>query len=398
MPAPLLLDLSHTSHSRARTGIQRVTRSLSAALGDRAIAVTHDPLRQTWRGLDRWEQANLAASEAAGKRSAKWPLRVRLHAHTQRILRRRSAALPENSGVICPEVFSPAVGRALPGLFGAARGPRVAVFHDAIALKLPELTPPATVARFPAYLVELLRFDGIAAVSEDSGSSLLEYWSWLGVPKHPPVRTISLGIMPRPSLPNGEMSPGITEPHVLSVGSIEGRKNHIALLNACEQLWERGERFRLHLIGLANPKTGGAALTKLRALQAAARPLRYDGAVSDGHVDRAYADCTFTVYPSIMEGFGLPVIESLAHGKPCICSARGALGESAQGGGCIGLETMEAPSIAAAMTRLIHDPQESATLSAQARARRFKTWNEYADELGAWIDELRKSSRTSPAH
>jgi glycosyltransferase involved in cell wall biosynthesis len=97
-----------------------------------------------------------------------------------------------------------------------------------------------------------------------------------------------------------------------------------------------------------------------------------------------------------MEGFGLPVIESLAHGKPCICSGGGALGESAQGGGCIGLETMDAPSLAAAMTRLLHAPQEIAALGTQARARRFKTWDEYANELGAWIAALRNSSRTAP--
>ena len=97
-------------------------------------------------------------------------------------------------------------------------------------------------------------------------------------------------------------------------------------------LWQRGERFQLHLIGLANPKTGGAALARLRALQAGGRPIRYEGPVGDAKVDEAYAACTFSVYPSLMEGFGLPVIESLAHGKPCICSARGAIGESAREG------------------------------------------------------------------
>ena len=47
MSAPFLLDLSHTSHTRARTGIQRVTRSLYAALGDRALAVTFDRANQS---------------------------------------------------------------------------------------------------------------------------------------------------------------------------------------------------------------------------------------------------------------------------------------------------------------------------------------------------------------
>jgi glycosyltransferase involved in cell wall biosynthesis len=389
MPAPLLIDLSHTSHTRARTGIQRVTRSLRAALGDRAIGITYDPHREAWRELDAREHATLSDSDAATKRGAHWPLGVRLRGRAHRLLRRRAATLPANSGVLVPEVFSPQVGRALPELFAASRVPRVALFHDAIALKLPELTPSATVARFPPYLVELLRFDGIAAVSEDSRASLVDYWQWLGVASMPRVRAIPLGVPPqsRPSI--GEFHPVGRSPTLLSIGSIEGRKNHLALLEACERLWNEGEHFGLHLIGLAHAKTGGLALTKIHALKEAGRPVTYDGPVNDSRVDAAYAGATFTVYPSLMEGFGLPVIESLSHGKPCICSSRGALGESARGGGCLMLDQMNSNSIGAAIRRLLHQPAEVARLSAEIRARRFKTWADYADEILLWMEELR---------
>ena len=388
MPAPLLLDLSHTCHTRARTGIQRVTRSLHDALGERAVAVTHDPHRQAWRTLAPWERANLAAIEAAARRGAQWPLSTRLHGRASRLLRRRPS-LPENSGALVPEIFSPAVAAALPALFATASGPRVALFHDAIALKFPELTPPKTVARFPAYLVELLAFDGIAAVSEDSRISLLDYWQWLGVRKHPPVRSIPLGLDPTSPLPAAAHAAGSSDPVVLSVGSIEGRKNHLALLEACEALWSRGAKFSLHLIGLAHPQTGGRALAQIRTLQSGGRPLRYDGPVSDAAVERAYSACAFTVYPSLVEGFGLPVIESLAHGRPCVCSARGALGESAAGGGCIALEQMDAPAIATAMARLLEDPAFATHLAAQARQRQFPSWSSYSTQLLAWFDELR---------
>ena len=114
MPAPLLIDLSHTSHTRARTGIQRVTRSLSAALGPRAIGITYDPHRETWRELDAAEHAALSDADAATKRGAHWPLGVRLGGRAQRWLRRGAVTLPANSGVLVPEVFSPQVARALP--------------------------------------------------------------------------------------------------------------------------------------------------------------------------------------------------------------------------------------------------------------------------------------------
>ena len=393
MPAPLLLDLSHTSHTRARTGIQRVTRSLHAALGEHAFAITHDPHLDAWRGLEPWERANLATDAAAAKRGAQWPLAAKLRSRARRVLGARATVLPANSGLVVPEVFSPGVASALPALFAAVpSGPRVALFHDAIALKFPELTPPRTVARFPPYLVELLQFDGVAAVSEDSRAALLDYWRWLGVKRPPPVRTIPLGIEPHLARTTGEISPhsdaaGASRV-ILSVGSIEGRKNHLALLEACEKIWARGAKFSLHLVGLAQPQTGAAALARIAALQAAGRPLRYDGPVTDAALDVAYARCAFTVYPSLVEGFGLPVIESLAHAKPCVCSARGALGESARGGGCVMLDRVDAAAIADAIERLLARPDEVAALAAQARARRFKTWNEYAGELTEWLRTL----------
>lgn len=396
MPAPLLLDLSHTSHTHARTGIQRVARSLRAALGECALPVTHDPHLRTWRTLQPWETDNLASTAPAAKRGAQWPLAYRLRARLTRLILPRPAVSPglstlNASGLLVPELFSPAVGAALPALFHATRGPRAAVFHDAIALKFPELTPTKTVARFPAYLAELQIFDGIAAVSDDSREALRDYWAWCGVKKTPALVTIPLGIDTHAPAPSGDIPPPAvpaTGPIVLSVGSIEGRKNHLALLTACETLWARGARFSLHLIGLAQPQTAAAALEKIRALQAAGRPLRYDGPVSEAALEAAYAGCSFTVYPSLVEGFGLPVLESVAHGRPCICSARGALGESARDGGCVALDAVDAPSLAAGIAGLLDSPAKLAALAAEAYARTFRTWSDYAADMRQWLATL----------
>ncbi|MSU69210.1 MAG: glycosyltransferase family 1 protein [Opitutaceae bacterium] len=395
MTAPLLLDLSHTSHSQARTGIQRVARSLYTALRTGAVAITHDPYAGTWRELDGWEKATLAATGVtAGGRGARWPIHTKIRGRLQHWFGNKPAiCLPSsalNGGLLVPEVFSPAAAAALPALLAATRGPRVALFHDAIALKFPELTPLKTVARFPGYLQELLVFDGIAAVSEDSRQSLLEYWRWLGVnvAEAPPVQAIPLGVELTEFHLISEILRDARPPIVLSVGSIEGRKNHIALLDAAEQLWAAGKQFELRLIGLAHPLTGRPALERVHALQAARRPLRYDGPVDDATLDAAYAACAFTVYPSLSEGFGLPVLESLARGKPCICSARGALGESARGGGCLTLAIMDIPSLAAGIDLLLSSKTEYARHTAEARARTFKSWIAYARELAGWLQTL----------
>src|SRR5436190_6350995 len=135
MPAPLLIDVSHTSHTRARTGIQRVTRSVCIALADRAVPITHDPHRNIWRTLERWELKNLSAEHASASRGARWPLLAKLRGRAQRLARNSKQALPANSGLIVPEVFSPTTGRSLPDVFTATPGPHIAIFHDAIALK-----------------------------------------------------------------------------------------------------------------------------------------------------------------------------------------------------------------------------------------------------------------------
>lgn len=384
----LLFDATHTSHTRAQTGIQRVVRALFAELGKTQLVtgLCHDPYLRAWRPLAAGELARLRPGQpASASRGAKWPLHRQLAGHARRLFGAKPA-LPAADGLICPELFSARAAAQLPELFARVRGPRVAVFHDAIGLKVPELTPPRTVARLPGYLRELLAFDGVAAVSEDSAASLRDYWSWLGVTGAPPVIAIPNGIDPLPvSALAG--TPG-SLPRILCVATIEGRKNHLALLAACESLWQSGRRFELELLGLARADTAGPALARIAELQRAGRPLHYGGVAADAELHAAYRRCSFTVYPSLLEGFGLPVLESLQHGKPCLCSGHGALGEAARGGGCVMLNPVDAPSLAAAIERLLQNPAEIAALSARARVRPFRSWAEQARDLTAWMRTL----------
>lgn len=385
----LLLDLTHTSRTRARTGIQRVARSLWQQLGRDATPVTRDPFLGDWRALEPWELANLRNSRGGKERKARWPAVAKWRGRLRRVLGRTAAHALQGSfdGLIEPELFGAPVARDFGRLFARVRGPRVALFLDAIPMRFPELTPPGTVAWFPVYLQELLAFDGIAAISEDSRDSLAAYWAWLGVANPPPVIALPLGVDPIVRGP-AEKKPASTRPVILSVGTLEGRKNHLALLEGCEQLWARGQSFELRIIGHVNHETGGAALARVRELQGRGRPLRYDGPASDEAVVQAYAECAFTVYPSLIEGFGLPVIESLAHGKPCLCSARGALGEISRGGGCVALDALTPATLAAAIERLLATPDEREALAAAARSRTFKTWSDYTRELTTWMQSL----------
>jgi glycosyltransferase involved in cell wall biosynthesis len=120
--------------------------------------------------------------------------------------------------------------------------------------------------------------------------------------------------------------------------------------------------------------------------------VRYDGPVDDASLASAYARCTFTVYPSLLEGFGLPVQESLAHGKPCICSSLGAIGESALGGGCLTLDRVNVPSLANGIRQWLTTPEHLAQATEAINSRYFKSWRDSADEFVTWLRTLRQSS------
>jgi glycosyltransferase involved in cell wall biosynthesis len=385
----LLFDATHTSHTRAQSGIQRVCRSLFAEFGrEQPVAgICYDPYLASWRPLVSAELHHLLPGRSAtGSRRAQWPLHRRVAGSARRLLGLTNE-LPMADALLCPELFSAAVGARLPELFASVRGPRVAIFYDAIGLKLPELTPPGTVARLPAYLRELRQFDGVAAISEDSAASLRDYWRWLGDSGVPPVQAIPLGVDPLPAVATAGAAPAIAR--ILCVSTIEGRKNHLSLLEACEALWQGGLEFELQLFGLARADTAGTALARLAELQRRGRPVLHRATAADAELHAAYRECTFTVYPSLNEGFGLPVLESLQHGKPCVCLGTGALAELTHGGGCVALESVAAADLASAIRRLLQHPGDFAALAEAARQRPFKTWRDHARELTAWMKTLR---------
>src|SRR3954463_5457311 len=97
----LLIDLSHTSHTRAQTGIQRVCRSLHTAISavHDAQAITYDPYRQAWRPLDRAEAQNLSSTAASSTRGAQWPLSSRVRGRLGHLLGLKKPELPAAQGL-----------------------------------------------------------------------------------------------------------------------------------------------------------------------------------------------------------------------------------------------------------------------------------------------------------
>jgi glycosyltransferase involved in cell wall biosynthesis len=411
----IALDLTHTAHCRAQTGIQRVTRQLLAhlaAVGEDPVPLVYDRYARRWRGPDATERARLAPSAAeipGAKRGEVWTFGQKLRGWLKRGAA-SEVSVNRPTRLLAPEIFTPEVFVAYAGLRQRLGGPAGAVFYDAVVLRYPQLSPPASVARFPDYLRELAQFDGVAAISEASRSELLDQWKRLGCRNPPPVAAIPLGVDAVSGAKNarreGMLSDGATAlaerlregfsrhpewedwPGVLCVCTIEGRKNHLALLEACESLWREGVHFQLWLAGLPRPETAQSALQRAAELERSHRPVRVFGAVSDELLEALYAACKFTVYPSLYEGFGLPVMESLIRRRPCVCGRGGALVEVAQGGGCAVVDEPTAPALAAALRNLLEDTVFYACLVEAAGRRRFPNGSDYARRIAAWLETL----------
>ena len=97
-------------------------------------------------------------------------------------------------------------------------------------------------------------------------------------------------------------------------------------------------------------------------------------------------EARFTVFPSINEGYGLPVAESLACGTPVVTSDYGTMKEIADaGGGALLVDPRDDHSIADGMRRLLTDDTLLAELTAQATSRTPRTWDQYAEETWALL-------------
>lgn len=165
------------------------------------------------------------------------------------------------------------------------------------------------------------------------------------------------------------------------IGTFEGRKNQISLLMAAERLWndDRIPPFTLTFIGMVNTETGSAAIEKLESLWNAGRPVQHLGALPDSEIARNLRNSHLLIYPSLYEGFGLPVLEALANKVPVVCSDTGALPEIAMGGGCLTCAPT-ADAIADTLRHLFNEKPYQ-LLANEARQRPIRTMAHYCDEL-----------------
>jgi len=174
---------------------------------------------------------------------------------------------------------------------------------------------------------------------------------------------------------------------VLFVGAIQRRKNVQRLVRAFEQM---PSSWRLVLAGAVD---GFGAAEELQAVEASPRRANIDvlGYVTRAELDALYARARIFAFPSLDEGFGIPVLDAMAHSVPVITSSRSALPEVA-GDAALLVNPEETKELADALVRLASDEALWADLARRGRERASefsweaalaKTWEVYRELTGS---------------
>jgi glycosyltransferase involved in cell wall biosynthesis len=177
--------------------------------------------------------------------------------------------------------------------------------------------------------------------------------------------------------------------YVLFVSTIELRKNHRLLVRVWQRLLERhGTNLVPNLVFAG--KIGWLVDDLLDDLEASDY---LNGKIillrnlSDAELQQAYHSCLFTVFPSLSEGWGLPIAESLAHGKFCVASNHTSIPEA--GGNLVDyFDPLNEDDALAKIERPLIDPSYLAAREAQLRAEyRVRTWGDCVRALIEALDE-----------
>ena len=200
---------------------------------------------------------------------------------------------------------------------------QIVIVHDLLFESHPQYFGRAARLRFKLLVrLSASRARHVVAVSSTTRAEILRRYRLADSQIH----LVSGGIGTPGSIADPGASPYPT-PYVLAVGRLEPRKNIAALLRAFTLMQTPG----VHLVVIGREDFGAAeTVARLHALQedpATKARVTWLTGVPDAGLPSAYRHAAVFAFPSFAEGFGLPVLEALAHGTPVVASGHGAMRE-----------------------------------------------------------------------
>jgi glycosyltransferase involved in cell wall biosynthesis len=260
---------------------------------------------------------------------------------------------------------------ALPGVR------QVTTIHDLIYKRFPEAHSGVRTLGMRALVpLSAKRSTRIIAVSESTKSDVV---SFLGVdPGRVDVTYEASGftgaVDPKPEAALRERHSLGDAPIVLSVSAHRPHKNLERLIDAIAAI---DRPFVLVVPGYATPWEGDlAAHVRRRGLQ---ERVRFLGWLGDAELEGFYASATCMAFPSLAEGFGLPVLEAMARGLPVASSNATSLPEVA-GDAAVYFDPLDLPAMTGAIERLLGDSELRERLAVAGREQAAKfTWEKTAE-------------------
>ena len=262
----------------------------------------------------------------------------------------------------------------------ARHGARVVlVLYDLIPLRHPEFCAPLFTDLFRRWLKNMLACSNAVVCISAATADDLAQWCGQQRLQPPPTGHFRLG-SDLPAQGAGAVRLQLANfmaadtPFFAIIGTVEPRKNHKLLMLAFEQLWRENLPARLVIIGRPHPQCH-ELIAHLRRHAQQGRLLRTVFDASDAEVALAYANCRALVFPSLAEGFGLPLVEARTRGCPVIASDLPALAELADDG--VFLFRRDSAEALAALLRehMAHNRRPEVSKMAEF------TWTDSAKEL-----------------
>ncbi len=276
--------------------------------------------------------------------------------------------------------------------FRRAGAPPAAVFvHDlAFRLRPAEVPWQQRVYMRSTLPASLRQAAAVLVPSETTRRDLLDLYPIDGLADR--VEVVPEGLAP--AAPAGPLPEGVEPGFILAVGTIEPRKNYPRLLAAYRQL--RGRHGSLPFIIGGRPgvpqlviagRPGWAYGDTIQRITSEPG-VRYLGHVDEPTLTALYESASLLAFPSLYEGFGLPLLEAMSHGVPAVVGAAGALPELAVGT-AVPVDPGDVGSIASGLERLLADEALRRSLGEEGRKLAAQyTWARTADRTLAVLRRI----------
>jgi len=255
----------------------------------------------------------------------------------------------------------------------------VLTIHDLVWRKMPEtMRIRGRVSEAVNFHSAVRRADRIICVSNSTANDLKEFYPEV----ESKTKVIKLGASIKKVKPFKS-----TRPYALFVGTIEPRKNIERLIFAISSLNQEVLK-SIDFVFAGRNGWGSLKLDGIQKLLPSTVNIRIEENPSIERVHQLYRGCRFVLFPSLYEGYGLPIMEAFQYGKPVVTSASSSMSEISDGASLL-VDPYDTNSIAGAINRLFFDEDLYYSLSRLAKKKsRAQTWENVADQMSAIFHEF----------